>query len=302
MDRMLLGCFVEVRGPAVPRDALDVAERGELARVGREIPGADQPARAQPRREPSSVGRVMFASATSLPGSSSVSTSASVTSTCDAVRCGVRACRLDGVLVGVEGVHRREPELGRDDGEHTRAAAEIDQAAALELQQQLTQSCVVGCPPVPNARPGSITIAVASAGGSSQGGPIQTGPTRTGRWNAFQRSRQSAATSSPRAPPKECHSRSSPAASVYAISSTPSPDSTSSKPVGKQLEHAGARRLCSLGGDCDRDAAQRLSGTRSSACRGSPRRARRSRRSTCRSNSSSSRALLVASGGAARRR
>ena len=41
------------------------------------------------------------------------------------------------------------------------------------------QSRVVACAPVPNARPGSITTATTSAGGSSHGGPIQQRPTRT---------------------------------------------------------------------------------------------------------------------------
>ena len=61
---------------------------------------------------------------------------------------------------------------------------------------------------------GEYTIAVASAGGSCQGGPTQSGPTRTGWWNDFHRSRQSAATSSPRTPPNECQRRSSPLESV----------------------------------------------------------------------------------------
>ncbi|HKS78776.1 MAG TPA: 50S ribosomal protein L11 methyltransferase, partial [Gaiellaceae bacterium] len=41
------------------------------------------------------------------------------------------------------------------------------------------QSLVVAWAPVPKARPGSITTAIASAGGSSQGGPTQRRPIRT---------------------------------------------------------------------------------------------------------------------------
>jgi hypothetical protein len=43
------------------------------------------------------------------------------------------------------------------------------------------QSRVVGCDPVPNARPGSIVIASSSCGACSQGGTIQMRPARTGR-------------------------------------------------------------------------------------------------------------------------
>ena len=44
-------------------------------------------------------------------------------------------------------------------------------------------SRVVGCAPVPNARPGSITIASAPAGALSHGGPTQKRPTTTPWWN-----------------------------------------------------------------------------------------------------------------------
>ena len=47
-----------------------------------------------------------------------------------------------------------------------------------------TQSRVVGCAPVPNARPGSITTARSGSGGVSHGGPSHRPATSTGRWNA----------------------------------------------------------------------------------------------------------------------
>ena len=51
-----------------------------------------------------------------------------------------------------------KPSLRRRDREHARAAADVEQAAALEVAQSSSrQSCVVGCAPVPKARPGSIT-------------------------------------------------------------------------------------------------------------------------------------------------
>ena len=85
----------------------------------------------------------------------------------------------------------------------------------LELLQQLRgRAASSGATPVPNARPGSITTASASAGGASHGGPTQRRPTRTGRWNARQRSSHPASTSAARPPPKNAHMRSSPAASV----------------------------------------------------------------------------------------
>ena len=48
----------------------------------------------------------------------------------------------------------------------------------------------MGCEPVPNARPGSTTTAIAFAGSSSQGGPTQSGPIQTGLWNSRHRSSQ----------------------------------------------------------------------------------------------------------------
>ena len=46
---------------------------------------------------------------------------------------------------------------------------------------------VVGCAPVPNARPGSTTTVRSPGGAGDHGGPIQSPPARTGRWNSFQR-------------------------------------------------------------------------------------------------------------------
>src|SRR5436189_563540 len=76
------------------------------------------------------------------------------------------------------------------------------------------QSRVVGCDPVPNARPGSIVIASSSCGACSQGGTIQMRPARTGRWKCFQRSSQSAGTSFAATAPKTADIRASPPASV----------------------------------------------------------------------------------------
>ena len=47
---------------------------------------------------------------------------------------------------------------------------------------------VVGCAPVPNARPGSTTTELSPSGAGNHGGPIQSPPACTGRWNSFQRS------------------------------------------------------------------------------------------------------------------
>ena len=69
-----------------------------------------------------------------------------------------------------------KPSFAGRDGEHARAAADVDEAARLELAQQLETETRRRWPPVPNARPGSITTATTSSGGSSQGGPIQTRP------------------------------------------------------------------------------------------------------------------------------
>ena len=160
----------------------------------------------------------------------------------------LRSRRLDRLRVEVDGADRPEAELRGRDREHARAAADVEQAAARQIEQQLEAEARRRVAPVPNARPGSITTAIASASGSSHGGPTQSGPIRTGRWNARQRSSQPSSTSSERVPPNAAHSRSSPAGSVYAASSTPPSWSTSSKPSGKSsIMIARARSACAVG-------------------------------------------------------
>ena len=63
-----------------------------------------------------------------------------------------------------------------------------------------SDSRVVGCAPVPKARPGSTTSSArpgSSAGGSQGGRTRSRPPTTTGLWKRRQRSAQSSATSSP---------------------------------------------------------------------------------------------------------
>ena len=101
--------------------------------------------------------------------------------------------------------------------------------------------------------------------------PERPDPHRAGG-TARQRSSQSAATSAAAALAEGLPERSSPAASVYAASSMPPSPSISSKPSGKSSSMTRPRLLGPRGRDRDRDAAgAMLSGTRSSACRRSPR-------------------------------
>ena len=105
----------------------------------------------------------MFATAMSVCGRSSVEASAARISTSTPFRVRVLARDLDRDLVRVERRHGREAELRRGDREDARAAAEVEQAAALERRASSSrQSRVVACAPVPNAWPGSITTASAS--------------------------------------------------------------------------------------------------------------------------------------------
>ena len=96
------------------------------------------------------------------------------------------------------------------------------------------QARVVGCAPVPNARPGSTTTAVSPAGGGIQGGPIHNPPARAGLWNAFQRSSQPSGTGSERTPGNTPRSSPSWRPSVYTTSSVRPPWTRSSKPAGKR--------------------------------------------------------------------
>ena len=63
-----------------------------------------------------------------------------------------------------------------------------------DVASSSTQRRVVGCAPVPKARPGSITTAGSPGSGCSHGGPIQSPPARAGRWNARQASSQPGST------------------------------------------------------------------------------------------------------------
>ena len=79
--------------------------------------------------------------------------------------------------------------VDRDDGPKPSRAAAIattpePQPASSRLDGGLrarssSDARVVGCAPVPKARPGSITTAGSPAAGSSQGGPTQRPPART---------------------------------------------------------------------------------------------------------------------------
>ena len=132
---------------------------------------------------------------------------------------------------------------------------------------------------MPNARPGSMTTASASRGGCSHGGPTQSRPTLTGRWNVAPPILPASSTSVERAPPKTCQTRSSPAASVYATSSTAPSRSTSSKPPGKSSSIAARASSTRSSRTSTVTRRSSLSGTRSSACRRSPRRGGTSRSS-----------------------
>ena len=55
----------------------------------------------------------------------------------DAVRRRVLPGRLERHVVDVDRGHRREPELGGSDGEDARAAADVEQAARLQVLQEL---------------------------------------------------------------------------------------------------------------------------------------------------------------------
>ena len=76
---------------------------------------------------------------------------------------GVRERRLDRRLVEVDAEDRLEAEPRRGDREDAGAAADVEQEARLQGLSSSSVSRVVGCAPVPKARPGSMTIGSAPA-------------------------------------------------------------------------------------------------------------------------------------------
>ena len=83
------------------------------------------------------------------------------------------------------------------------------------------QARVVGCAPVPNARPGSTTTAGSPAGGGSHGGPIQSPPARArGGGTAFQRSSHPPRRARRARAETRARISASPAVSVYTASSS----------------------------------------------------------------------------------
>ena len=83
---------------------------------------------------------------------------------------------------------------------------------------------MVGCAPVPNAGPGSITISLTpglAAGSSQDGRTYSRPPTSTGTWKRFQRSAQSPATSVPLTDTRTPPTSASPSGSVGSSPGTP---------------------------------------------------------------------------------
>ena len=129
---------------------------------------------------------------------------------------------------------------------------------------------MVAWAPVPKARPGSITTGIASPSGCSHGGPTQSGPTRTGRWKAA-----SGPPSPPR--PRSTARRRKPTRAVPPHGRPCRPPARRRRRVAllealrEELEHDRAGPL-GFGGRDRHRTRRSVSGTRSSACRRSPRR------------------------------
>ncbi len=164
----------------------------------------------------------MLATTTSASGSSSRSTSARATSSSTPFARAVSAATSTATVVEIDGADRSEPEPRRPrQRRHPSRSRRREGFRARAAASSSMHARVVGCAPVPNARPGSTTTASSPAGGAIHGGPIQSPPARTGRWNSFQRSSHPPATGSTRrlregrrgSPPRR-------ASSVYTASST----------------------------------------------------------------------------------
>jgi hypothetical protein len=189
----------------------------------------------------STVASAMFATVTSASGRGAISASSSHASSSTPFRAALS--RVASMASGSWSKART--------GEKSRRRAAIEttpepepRSARLPGGSESRSSRhrrVVGCAPVPKARPGSMTTGRERGSGFSQGGPTQSRPTRIGRWKRRHASSQPPATSSERPGPNTCQSRSSPPAFVYAASSTPSPTSCGD-PAKQRLAQRNADR------------------------------------------------------------
>ncbi len=112
----------------------------------------------------------------------------------DPVDGGVRDRRLDRDRIVVDGLIGPNPSRAAATDSTPEPHPTSSSEPRSEPASSSIQSRVVGCAPVPKARPGSITTAGSPASGRSHGGPIQSPPTRAGRWNARQASSQPGST------------------------------------------------------------------------------------------------------------
>ena len=148
----------------------------------------------------SSSGRSRLARTVGAPGAGP-SRSRSWRRACSADAVGRARCRAsacDRLALVVDAEHRRPAQLRGGDGEHARAAADVDAArpAGSSSSSSSRHRRVVGCAPVPNACAGSMTTSTQAARAAAPTAGARTAaPTCTGRWNALQRSSQSSATS-----------------------------------------------------------------------------------------------------------
>ena len=176
----------------LPSHRAQRAERGSTpARAAVRRPGSPTSRRLAPRersRRASTTVSSILATTTSASGSSSRSTSACATSSSTPFARAVSA---------VTSTATSSRSTARTGAKPRRAAATATTPDPQPASSRLPRSSparrsmharVVGCAPVPNARPGSTTTASSPAGGAIHGGPIQIPPARTGRWNSFQRS------------------------------------------------------------------------------------------------------------------
>src|SRR6266511_6398204 len=253
---MLLGLpRVEVGGPALTRDAAYVAERRQLFRVGGQVARAHEAFAAQTRRErfecrPRDVGD-RDTHCGKLLGQDVGTARFDL----DTVRLGVGDRRRDRVVVRVECENGLEAELRSDDPEHARAAAEVEEAPGLELEQKLDAELRRRVRTGPE-----LTTRVDDDRGRVRGrlAPGRADPERS-------QANRTVELLPPVAPVRD------EVLPAHAAEHLPEPLLTAGVGVGDELdaireidlleavgeerEHAGPRFFCALGGDGDRDAA-----------------------------------------------
>ena len=170
-----------VGGPPVAHDRLAVPPLGVCGPLAREVAGRDRNVGVEPaedrlhRIEQDVRDRHVGCRERSESASTSRATSSTPLAAAFATVVSTATGSTSTQVIG------RKPRRGprRSRGRPSRSRRRAAPHLARDSASSSTQSRVVACAPVPNARPGSMATAREGSGGASHGGPIQIPATST---------------------------------------------------------------------------------------------------------------------------